>query len=190
MNRSQQSIVGYAVLSFLTITIVFGVFNIANSDLHVPLYYGNDALEWVAPGMDLRMGFHKIAPYYYSGWHEPGSELLYYFNKDSMAKLPEWAKSILLNAARLTAYNMTTHSFAENADNLDVISSQYPNVQIRQFPESVIHALKESNAELILQERTRSPLAEKIIASRETYLTKARAWTDIGQKAYLDTVTD
>ena len=48
MNRSQQSVVGYAVLSFLTITIVFGLFNIANSDLHVPLYYGHDALEWIA----------------------------------------------------------------------------------------------------------------------------------------------
>ena len=47
MNRSQQSVVGYGVLSFLTITIVFGVFNIANSDLHVPLYYGHDALEWI-----------------------------------------------------------------------------------------------------------------------------------------------
>jgi phosphoglycerol transferase len=48
MNPSQQSVVGYAVLSFLTITIVFGVFNIANSDLQVPLYYGHDALEWIA----------------------------------------------------------------------------------------------------------------------------------------------
>jgi TRAP-type mannitol/chloroaromatic compound transport system substrate-binding protein len=85
---------------------------------------------------------------------------------------------------------MTTHSFAENADNLDVISSQYPNVQIRQFPENVMQALKQSNAELILRERARSPLAEKIIASREQYLSKARAWTNIGLKAYLDTVTD
>lgn len=165
--------------------------NIPAGELYQSLERGTiDALEWVAPGMDLRMGFHKIAPYYYSGWHEPGSELMYYFNKDSMAKLPTWAKSILLNAARLTAYNMTTHSFAENADNLDVISSQYPNVQIRQFPENVMQALKQSNAELILRERARSPLAEKIISSREQYLSKARAWTNIGLKAYLDTVTD
>jgi TRAP-type mannitol/chloroaromatic compound transport system substrate-binding protein len=165
--------------------------NIPAGELYQSLERGTiDALEWVAPGMDLRMGFHKIAPYYYSGWHEPGSELMYYFNKDSMAKLPTWAKSILLNAARLTAYNMTTDSFAENADNLDVISSQYPNVQIRQFPENVMQALKQSNAELVLRERARSPLAEKIIASREQYLSKARAWTNIGLKAYLDTVTD
>ncbi|WP_455199291.1 TRAP transporter substrate-binding protein, partial [Kaarinaea lacus] len=34
-----------------------------------------DALEWVGPSLDLRMGFHKIAPYYYTGWHEPATEL-------------------------------------------------------------------------------------------------------------------
>ena len=25
--------------------------------------------------MDISMGFHKIAPYYYTGWHEPASEM-------------------------------------------------------------------------------------------------------------------
>jgi hypothetical protein len=38
------------------------------------------ALEWVGPSLDLRMGFHKVAPYYYTGWHEPGSELQFLIN--------------------------------------------------------------------------------------------------------------
>lgn len=105
--------------------------NIPTGELYQALERGTiDALEWVGPGLDLRMGFHKVAPYYYSGWHEPGTELMYFFNKDSMAKLPKWARSILLNAAQLTSYDMTTKTFAANADNWLTISSQYPNVQI------------------------------------------------------------
>lgn len=165
--------------------------NIPAGELYQSLERGTlDALEWVAPGLDLRMGFHKIAPYYYTGWHEPGSELMYFFNTNTMAKLPEWAKSVLRNAARLTAYNMTTHAFAVNSENWATISKDYPNVQIRQFPPVVMQALKESNAKLIEEERARSPLAARIIESRENYLRIARGWTEIGQKAYLNTVAD
>ena len=161
--------------------------NIPAGELYQALDLGTiDALEWVAPGLDLRMGFHKVAPYYYNGWHEPGSELIYLFNAKRLASLPDWAQSVLKNAAKLTAYNMSTALFDANAQNWDVISSKYPNVQIKQFPESVIQALKESNRKLIESEKARSPIAKKIIESREQYMNKARAWTEIGQKLYLD----
>ncbi len=48
------------------------VTNIAPGELYTSLERSTiDALEWVGPpGMDIKMGFHKIAPYYYTGWHE------------------------------------------------------------------------------------------------------------------------
>ena len=46
-----------------------------------------DATEWVGPALDIKMGFYKVAPYYYSGWHEPGSILELTFNKQSWNKL-------------------------------------------------------------------------------------------------------
>ncbi len=165
--------------------------NIPAGELYQALERGTiDALEWVAPGLDLRMGFHKVAPYYYTGWHEPGTELLYFFNKDSMAKLPEWAREILLNAAKLVAYDMTTHTFAANADNLAIMQEQFPELEIRQFPSSVIDALKESNAQLLEQEMARSDVAKEIIASRAAFLQKARGWTEVGVKAYLDSMSE
>ena len=163
--------------------------NIPTGELYQALERGTiDALEWVAPGLDLRMGFHKIAPYYYTGWHEPGTELMYFFNKDTMEKLPDWATAILRNAAQLISYSMTTHVFALNSDNWDTIVKQYPNVQVKEFPSEVIQALYESNKALLEQESKRSDLAKRIIDSRRNYLKKARAWTTIGSKAYLDTV--
>jgi len=165
--------------------------NIPTGELYQALERGTiDALEWVGPGLDLRMGFHKIAPYYYSGWHEPGTELIYFFNIKMMAELPPWAQSILRNAAKLTAYNMTTDLFAANTENWHTISTQYPQVQVKQFPAEVIAALKASNAKLIESEKARSAMARRIIESRENYLAKARAWTNIGDKLYLDSVAD
>ncbi len=165
--------------------------NIPAGELYQALELGTiDALEWVGPGLDLRMGFHKVAPYYYNGWHEPGTELLYYFNKDSMSKLPGWAQSVLKNAARLTAYNMSTASFAANTENWNTISQQYPNVQVKRFPDEVISALKAANNELLESEKARSDVAKRIIESRETYLNKARAWTNIGEKLYLDITSE
>lgn len=165
--------------------------NIPAGELFQALERGTlDALEWVGPGLDLRMGFHKVAPYYYTGWHEPGTELMYFFNKEKIASLPAWAQSVLRNAARLTAYNMTTHTFAANADSWSQISEQFPNVEVREFPEAVMQALRESNSALLEEERARSPMAKRIIESREAYLEKARAWTKIGTQAYLNSVTD
>lgn len=165
--------------------------NIPTGELYQALERGTlDALEWVGPGLDLRMGFHKIAPYYYTGWHEPGTELMYFFNKDSMAKLPAWAQSILRNAARLTAYNMTTHTFAENAKNWSEISQQFPNVQVKEFPPAVMQALTESNNALLQTELERSDIAKEILESRAAYLKKARAWTTIGEQAYLQSLSE
>ncbi len=57
------------------------VTNIAPGELYTSLERGTiDALEWVGPGMDIKMGFHKIAPYYYTGWHEPATELQFLVN--------------------------------------------------------------------------------------------------------------
>jgi len=165
--------------------------NIPTGELYQALERGTiDALEWVSPALDLRMGFHKIAPYYYTGWHEPGTELMYFFNRDMMNKLPIWAQSILRNAARLTSYNMTTEMYASNADNLSTIAKQFPNVEIKRFPEEVMAALKQSNTSLINSELARSELSQRIINSRQSYLKKVRNWTKIGEQAYLETVVD
>ncbi len=165
--------------------------NIPAGELFQALERGTlDALEWVGPALDLRMGFHKVAPYYYVGWHEPGTELMYFFNKDSMAELPDWAVSILKNAARLTAYRMTTHTFAENSENWSTIAEQFPNVQVKEFPSEVMQALRESNQALLQAESERSEFAKSVLDSRAAYLKKARAWTRIGTQAYLETIAE
>lgn len=163
--------------------------NLPAGELYQALERGTiDALEWVGPSLDLRMGFHKVAPYYYTGWHEPSTELMYFFNKKKMDSLPKWAQSILRNAAKLTAYSASSEMFDASATNWASITTEYPNVKVKSFPTEVIDALKASNDKLIAEAAAKGGLAKEIIDSQAAYLKKARAWTSIGDKAYLNSI--
>jgi len=148
-----------------------------------------DALEWVGPSLDLRMGFHKIAPYYYTGWHEPATELQFLVNKRSWKKLPADLQEILRVAMRTSAYDMYIQSYHASADNLSKILSEHPDIQVKSFPSDVVGAMRKANAELLAEKAAADPLAKEILDSQSQYLKKSRLWTDISDKAYLNSLS-
>ncbi|MRI35035.1 ABC transporter substrate-binding protein [Endozoicomonas sp. OPT23] len=148
-----------------------------------------DALEWVGPSLDLRMGFHKIAPFYYTGWHEPATELQFLINKRSWNRLPKDLQEILRVSMRTAAYDMYIQSYHESAVNLEKILTEYPNIKIKSFPTDVVSAMRTANDELLAEKSAADPLAKEILDSQAEYLGKARAWTDISDKAYLNSLS-
>lgn len=161
--------------------------NIPPGELYQSLEIGLlDALEWVGPSLDLSMGFHKVAPYYYTGWHEPASELMFFFNEAKMNSLPKWASTILRTAAKISAFNMTNEAMHKSSINWDAMLKEYPNIKVKTFPDSVVKALVESNNNLLAKEYARSPMAKRIMDSQRTYLDKARKYTKISEQAYLN----
>ena len=165
--------------------------NIPAGELYTALERNTiDALEWVGPSLDLRMGFHKIAPYYYTGWHEPATELQFLINKKSWEKLPADLQEILRVAMRVAAYDMYAQSYYESAENWAKIKTEFPDIKVKSFPPDVIAALKKANQELLAEAAGDDPLAKEIIDSQADFLKKARAWTDISDKAYLDTTEE
>jgi TRAP-type mannitol/chloroaromatic compound transport system substrate-binding protein len=145
-----------------------------------------DALEWVGPSMDLRMGFHKIAPYYYTGWHEPATELQFLVNKRTFDKLPADLQEILTTAMRVAAYDMTIQSHHESGMNWATMKAEFPNVQVKQFPPEVIQALSKANDELLAEHAANDELAKEILDSQAEYMGVVRQWTDIADRAYLN----
>ncbi len=161
--------------------------NIPAGELYTSLERGTiDALEWVGPSLDLRMGFHKIAPYYYTGWHEPAGELQYLINKRSWDRLPADLQEILRVAMRTAAYDMYIRSYHESGINWAKMKKDFPNIKVKTFPKSVMTALKKANKELLAEAAAKSPLAKEIQASQAAYLKMIRVWTNISDKAYLD----
>jgi len=160
--------------------------NIPSGELYTALERNTiDALEWVGPSLDLRMGFHKIAPYYYTGWHEPATELQFMVNEKAYQSLPADLQEILRTAMRLSAYDMYSQSTHESAINLASIQNDYPNVEIRNFPPAVIAALRSANDELLKESAAKDPTTAKILSSISSYMKNARAWTNFSDKAYL-----
>jgi TRAP-type mannitol/chloroaromatic compound transport system substrate-binding protein len=161
--------------------------NIPPGELYTALERNTiDALEWVGPSLDLRMGFHKIAPYYYTGWHEPATELQFMINKKSWEKLPADLQEILRVAMRVAAYDMYAQSYHESAVNWATIKSEYPDIKVKTFPQDVMDALRKANEELLAEAAGDDPLAKEIIDSQAAYLDKARNWTAISDQAYLN----
>lgn len=161
--------------------------NIAPGELYTSLERRTiDALEWVGPSLDLRMGFHKIAPYYYTGWHEPATELQFLINKRTWSRLPEDLQEILRVAMRTAAYDMYAQSVHESAKNWVSIKTEYPDVKVKDFPPEVIKALREANDRLLAEHAEKDTLAKEIQESQANYLNDARQWTDISMRAYLN----
>ncbi len=161
--------------------------NIPASELYIALERNIiDALEWVGPSLDLRMGFHKIAPYYYTGWHEPATELQFMVNKRAFNSLPKDLQQILKVAMKASAYDMYAQSMHESGKNFARMSTDYPNIKIKTFPPQVMNALKAANKKLVAKFASKDPLTKEIIKSQRDYLKQIRAWTKISDQAYLN----
>jgi len=162
------------------------VTNIAPGELYTALERGTiDALEWVGPGMDIKMGFHKVAPYYYTGWHEPATELQYIVNKKKFAKLPKDLQQILITAMRLSAYDMYIQNYAMSAEAWDKIATDHPEIKIKTFPKPVLNAMKKAKDELLIEKTKNNPLLKEILDSQDAFQKKARAWTEMSDYLYL-----
>ncbi|WP_325892343.1 TRAP transporter substrate-binding protein [Grimontia sp. NTOU-MAR1] len=160
--------------------------NIAPGELYTALERRTiDALEWVGPGLDLRMGFHKIAPYYYTGWHEPATELQFLVNKRTWERLPEDLQEILRVAMRTAAYDMYIQNAHASAEAWEEMTAEYPDIQVKQFPDDVINALRSANTKLLANYADKDAQAKKILDSQHAYLDKIRRWTSISEEAYL-----
>lgn len=160
---------------------------IPGGELYTALDRGTiDALEWVGPSMDIKMGFHKIAPYYYTGWHEPGAELAYFVNDKAFDKLPEDLQQILITAMRVSADDMSVRTQHMNAEFLDQMKSEAPNVQIKTMPPAVLDELKSINNRLVAEMVKESPLVKEIIESQQAYQAKARKWSKLADYQYIN----
>ncbi|WP_296824193.1 TRAP transporter substrate-binding protein, partial [Sulfurovum sp.] len=121
-----------------------------------------DATEWVGPALDSMMGFAKAAPYYYKGWHEPGSILELTFNKARWERLSPEHQAIITAASGEMTSNMLQEFRYKNAVALQKLSK---SVQIKTFPEEMMHAAKKALAEILADESSKSSDFKRVLKS-------------------------
>ena len=159
-------------------------------DLYWALVLGElDAAEFIGPSIDLGLGLHRTAPYYYTGWHEPGTELFYLFNSEKLAKLPPTSAAIVRTAAELAGTRATSAFNHANAEAWSMIRGEYPDIRITSFPAEVIGQMRKANESLVREERARSEFSARALEAMYDYIKTVRRWTEIGDWSYLANAT-
>ena len=143
-----------------------------------------DATEWVGPALDSMMGFGKTAPYYYKGWHEPGSILEITFNKARWEKLSDEHRAIITCASEEMTSSMLQEFRYENAKALKDLSS---SVQIKTFPKDMMTKAKEVLDDILVEESGKNSDFASALKSYKEFSSLNKPWDDISTKHFLDT---
>ena len=114
--------------------------NIPGGEIYQALEKGTiDAAEWVGPYDDQKLGFNKVAPfYYYPGWWEGGPELDFYINNKAFEALSPEYKAIVEAAAAQAHIVMQARYDAQNPNALKQLVGS--GTKLRPFPKDVMNA--------------------------------------------------
>lgn len=130
------------------------------------------------------MGFYKVAPYYYSGWHEPGSILELTFNKQFYSKLAFEHQSIIEVCSSEMNSNMTYEFHSENIKALKKLKDL--DIKIHQYPKDVIAAAKIALNDVIKDLSTNNKDFKEVNLSIQNYLKLSKEWSDASLRYFLN----
>ena len=157
---------------------------IAGGDIYPALEKGTiDAAEWVGPYDDEKLGFVKVAPYYYyPGWWEGGAMLHYYINNAKWAELPKNYQSIVKTAAAMTNVDMMAKYDANNP--LAIKRLVQNGAQLRPFSQEILEASWKATNEVYADLNAKNPDFKKIYDAYIPFRNDQYLWAQIADFAY------
>ena len=113
---------------------------LAGGEIYTALERGTvDAAEWVGPYDDEKLGFQKVAPfYYYPGWWEGGTTQHFMFNIAKWEELPKNYKAIVTAAAGASNIEETGRYDARNPQAIKRLVAA--GAQLRPFSQPIMEA--------------------------------------------------
>ncbi|MDD2546072.1 MAG: TRAP transporter substrate-binding protein [Burkholderiaceae bacterium] len=164
----------------------FGVVpqSIPGSDLYPALEKGTiDAVEWVGPYDDQKLGFNKVAPfYYYPGWWEGGPQLQFYINNKEWDKLPAEYKAIVQSASAFANTSMMAKYDARNPTALKQLVGA--GTKLRPFTQDVMTAAFKSAQQIYADLNNSNPEWKKIYTDYAKFLADQNAWFRFTEGTY------
>ncbi len=160
--------------------------NIPGGEIYQSLEKGTiDAAEWIGPYDDLKLGFNKVAPYYYyPGWWEGGPQLSLFVNQKAYDGLSAEYKAIVENAAAYAHTYMQAKYDMKNPGALKTLVSQ--GTKLRRFPKDVMDAAFKSAMTVYADLNATNPEWKKIYEDYSSYRRDANLWFRFSEASFDD----
>ena len=157
---------------------------IAGGEIYTALERGTiDAAEWVGPVDDEKLGFGKVAKfYYYPGFWEGTAQLSIVVNQKSWDALPAEFKAAIESASAETNVHMTAQYDTKNPQALRRLVSQ--GTQLRAFPRPVMEAAYKAAFELYDELAEKSPQFKKIYGAWRKFREDEYLWFRVAESTF------
>ena len=150
--------------------------NLPGGEIYTALEKGTiDAAEWVGPYDDQKLGFVKVAPfYYYPGFWEGSAQLDFFINQKAWDSLSAENKAIVEAASALTHMETQARYDARNPVALKQLVSQ--GAKLRPFPQDMMNeAFKHAN-DIYAETAARNENFRKVYADLVKFRADQNLW--------------
>jgi TRAP-type mannitol/chloroaromatic compound transport system substrate-binding protein len=153
--------------------------NLPGGEIYTALEKGTvDAAEWVGPYDDEKLGFHKVAKfYYYPGWWEGGPQLSLFVNTGAWEKLPKDYQAIVEGAAAIAHIDMIAKYDAKNPAALRRLIGA--GAQLRPFSKAIMEAAWKAANETYAELNANNPRWKKIYEDYSKYRDDQIRWGQV-----------
>src|SRR6516225_4786969 len=157
---------------------------IAGGDIYPALEKGTiDAAEWIGPYDDEKLGFAKVAKYYYyPGWWEGNAMLHNFFNLDKWNALPASYKSILRSASAVANEWMIAKYDAANPGALRRLVAS--GAEMRPFSQPVLEACYKASNEIYAETSVKNPEFKKVYDNMVAFRGDEYLWWQVAEYTF------
>jgi TRAP-type mannitol/chloroaromatic compound transport system substrate-binding protein len=158
--------------------------NVPGGEIYQALEKGTiDAAEWVGPYDDQKLGFNKVAPYYYyPGWWEGGPELDVFINKAAFGKLSKEYQAIVQAAATYALVDMQAKYDTLNPKALKELLAT--GTKVRAMPRDVMQTAFTEAMKSYEELNSTSPQWKKIYADYRQFRKDQNQWFQLTESTF------
>ncbi len=136
--------------------------------------------EYSTPLIDLNMGLHQAAKFYYlPGWHKPATLLELLVRRGVWNGLADPAKGMILNACGDTLRDGLAEGASLQPAAIRELTAK--GVEIRKYPIKVLSALEKAWQEVAEEKSNADPLFKRVWRSLSSFRAEYRLWNDRSQ---------
>jgi TRAP-type mannitol/chloroaromatic compound transport system substrate-binding protein len=154
---------------------------LAGGDIYPALEKGTlDAVEWTVPYDDEKLGFYKVAPYYYApGWWEAGAQLSFYVGIKEWEKLPK-EYQYAIEAASYEAHVVMQAEY--DAKNPAALARLIKNgAKLRFFSKEIMDASYKAAVATMEEEASKNAKFKKIYEPYKRFQREQNQWFSVAE---------